>query len=79
MNTYKLKPNDYRYGIKLPKTKISVCILRRIESMYNTKKCQNLNKKVGKMPPSKLYVLHCVIKDPNIFVNCSCGYWHPNK
>jgi len=39
MNTHKLKPTDYSYGIKLPKTKISVCIyiLRRIESMYNTK------------------------------------------
>jgi len=30
-------PNDYSYSIKIPKTKISVCILRRIEPMYNTK------------------------------------------
>ena len=36
MNTHKLKPNDYSYGIKLPNTKISVCILCRIESIYNT-------------------------------------------
>ena len=27
-------PNDYSYSIKIPKTKISVCILRRIEPMY---------------------------------------------
>jgi len=25
-----------------------ICIFRRIESMYNTKTCQNLNNKVGK-------------------------------
>jgi len=34
MNTHKLKPNDYSYGIKLLKTNY---ILRPIESMYNAK------------------------------------------
>ena len=59
MNTYKLKPNDYSYSIKLPKTKISVCILRRIESMYNTKTSKTTFKSNSLMKMLASLIMQC--------------------
>jgi len=53
MNARKLKPYDYR---------ISVCIIRRIESMYNTKTCQNLNSKVGTKMLKATFKINSLIK-----------------